>query len=103
MTLRIFGGWGLIAAIIALVNDLTHAYQTGTKVVFSTLLREWELISPNTLGALQLAVQRHVAPMAWDPVIVTLLKVPAFAALGLLGVLLFAAGLRRHSLDVYAN
>jgi hypothetical protein len=103
IALRIVGGWAVLAAVIALVNDVTHAYETGAKFAFASLGKDWYVISPSTQDTLRTGIEKHVAHMLWDPVIVTILKAPAFSVLGLLGVLLFAAGLRRRSIDVFAN
>jgi len=34
IALRVIGGFVIIAAIIALVNDVTHSYETGAKFTF---------------------------------------------------------------------
>jgi len=103
IALRILGGWAIVAAVIALVNDVTHAYETGGKFAFASLGKDWYLVSPSTQDMLRAGIEKHLTPMLWDPVFLTLLRAPAFAVLGLLGVMLFAAGLRRRSIDVFAN
>ena len=101
--LRILGGWAILAAVVALVNDLTRSYQTGAKFAFASLGKDWFLISPGSYDVLKIGIERHVAPMMWDPVLLTLLRVPAFAVFGVLGLLLCLAGLRRRRLNIYAN
>jgi len=101
--LRIIGGWAILLAVIALVNDLTHSYQTGAKFAFASLGKDWYAVSPATLNSLQAGIERHVAPILWDPVMLAVLKAPAFAVFGILGVLLYLAGLRRRRLNIYAN
>ena len=101
--LRILGGWAILAAVIALVNDVTHAYETGTKFAFASLGKDWDLVSPTSLNLLQAGIERHVAPVLWDPVLLTVLKAPAFAVFGVIGVLLYVAGLRRRRVNIYAN
>ena len=51
---------------------------------------------PKSFPILQPAVERHLHPWLWDPVLLNLFLAPAFVVLGLLGVLLFAIGLRRR-------
>ena len=101
--LRIIGGWILLAAIIALVNDVTYSYETGGKLAFSSLGKDWDVLSSASRNAFETGIERHLTPLLWDPVILTVLKAPAFAALGVLGVLLYLAGLRRRRLNIYAN
>src|SRR5450432_1706730 len=37
IALRILGGFAIIAAVIALVNDVTHSFDTGAKFAFASL------------------------------------------------------------------
>ena len=101
--LRVIGGWVLLAAIIALVDDVTYSYETGAKLAFASLGTDWDMVSSASRAAFETGIERHVTPLLWDPVILTVLKAPAFAALGVIGVLLYLAGLRRRRLNIYAN
>jgi hypothetical protein len=100
---RWLGGWAILVAIIALVSDLTHADQPGIALTFSSLGKDWYAFSPSTLNALQAGIERHVHPALWDPLALTILKTPAFAVFGVLGVLLYAVGLRRRRTNIFAN
>ena len=51
-----------------------------TEPVFASLGKDWEAISPSSLNALQTGIERHVAKALWDPLVLGLLKTPAFAA-----------------------
>ncbi len=101
--LRLFGGWSILAAAIALTYDITAAYQTGAKLVFASLGKDWEAISPSSLNALQTGIERHVARALWDPLVLGILKTPAFAAFAVFGVLLYILGMRRSRTNIYAN
>ena len=101
--LRLIGGWCILAAVVALVNDLTLSYQTGAKLTFASLGKDWEAFGAQSLTLVQAAIEKHVARGLWDPAIVTLLKAPAFGAFAVLGVLLYLVGLRRRKLNIYAN
>lgn len=57
----------------------------------------WFFIHPGSLQLAQPAIERHVAPVLWDPVILSVLQVPAalfFAVLG--AALLLLAGRRAN-------
>ncbi len=101
--LRWIGGWSLLVAIIALVNDVTHSYQSGAKLVFASLGKDWSALSPATLNALQAGVERLVHPALWDPVLMSVLKTPAFAVFGVLGLVLYGFGLYRRRVNIFAN
>ena len=103
LLLRILGGWSILAGVIALVWDVTDSYQNGTKLAFAALGKDWHAISPASLVQLQAGIEQHVAPVLWDPVILAVLKAPAFAVFVFFGVLLYLAGLRRRKLNIYAN
>jgi hypothetical protein len=101
--LRWLGGWSILVAIIALVNDITHAYQTGANLSFASLGKDWYALSPSSLNALQAGIERHVHPALWDPALLTVLRSPAFAVFGVLGLLLYGLGLRRRGTNIFAN
>lgn len=101
--LRLLGGWAILTAIVALVYDLTHSYQTDAKFVFASLGKDWYAISPSTLNLLQASVERHMHPILWDPVLLSLLKAPATGVFAVLGVGLYAIGLRRRRTNIFAN
>jgi hypothetical protein len=100
---RWLGGWSILLAIIAVVNDVTQSYQSGAKLVFASLGKDWYVISPTSLNALQAGIERHVHPVLWDPAMLTILKSPAFVVFAVLGVLLYALGLRRRGTNIFAN
>ncbi len=100
---RWVGGWSLLVAMIALVNDITHAYQSGAKLAFASLGKDWTALSPATLNAVQAGVERNLHPALWDPVLLSALKTPAFAVFGVLGLLLYGFGLYRRRVNIFAN
>ena len=101
--LRIIGGWAILAAVIALVDDVTRSYQTGAKLAFASVGKDWAILSPSSLAALQAGVERHVSRALWDPVILSALKAPAFAVFAVVGIALYLVSLRRRRLNIYAN
>ena len=101
--LRLIGGWSILAGVVALVADVTRAYESGGKLAFSSLGKDWYAISPATLNMLQAGIERHVHPALWDPVMLNVLKAPAFGVLAGLGVVLYIIGLRHRRTNIYAN
>lgn len=81
-------GWLCLAlAIVAIGADGVNSLNIG-HAQFTPLGAVWYRVSPATLGLAQAAIQRHVWPPLWDPAIVTVLRLPAFAVAGALGLLL---------------
>jgi hypothetical protein len=101
--IRFLSSLALVAALIALTNDLTHSWETGASVTFASLGKNWFAVSPGTLNLLQTVLERHVAKLLWDPVMLTLLHVPAFAAFAALALALFALTIRRRRVNIFAN
>lgn len=77
--LRIIGGWFLLAAVIALVYDGTKTLGSGDgEIVMTPLGQHWFNIHAASLNISQAAIERHVAPWLWDPVITSILTTPAW-------------------------
>ena len=93
--LRFTGFWLLAAGFVALIVDGTRSIAAG-EIMLTPLGSTAIWLFPAKFPILQPAVERHLHPWLWDPLLVSLLLTPTFLALGGLGLLLFAAGLRRR-------
>ena len=101
--LRFIAGLFLLAAVIALVSDVTRL-QSGTGgASFTPLLKHFSDFAPSSLASAQRAVQNRIHPFAWDPVLKSVLSLPAWASLGAVGLLLAYAGRRRRRVNIYTN
>jgi UPF0716 family protein affecting phage T7 exclusion len=101
--LRQIGIWLMLLAVVALVYDGTRMLADDGRVVFTSLGEHWSSIHLPSLNMAQAAVQRHVAPWLWDPVIVTILLLPAWIIAAALGGFFYFLGYRRKKLDVFTN
>jgi hypothetical protein len=101
--LRFLAGVFLLVAVIAAVNDVTRSMAAGTRLPFVSTHEHWSRLAPVTLAAARKAVQGKAHPLVWDPGVVSLLQVPAWALFGVVGVLLAYAGRRRREVNVFAN
>ena len=85
-------GWLLIlAALAAAVRDAFAWLDTGqwASVLFGQV---WFDLHKDSLLLLQPALERHVSPFLWDPVMTTILEAPAWVVFGLPGVVLLLLG-----------
>lgn len=81
---RIIGVLGLIV----LINDIM-AWQGGGGMRFSDIGEWWFWAHPDSLQLAQPALERHVAPWLWDPVMLTVLLWPlAIVLLVIAGILI---------------
>ncbi|MEZ5839762.1 MAG: hypothetical protein R3D02_04830 [Hyphomicrobiales bacterium] len=96
--IRVLGLWLLALSFVFLVVDGTRSIADGTPT-FSALGELWYDFDPASLNLAQAAVERHLSPVVWDPVLQWLLMVPAWVVAGVIGVMLTYAGRKRHRLD----
>jgi hypothetical protein len=92
----------LLAAAIALVGDFTRA-GTGGSFAGTSILAYWKTLSPQSLASAATTVQKSVHPLAWDPVVVRILILPAWLVLGAIAVLCGVLGRKKRRINIYAN
>lgn len=92
---RVIGYLLVLAALTVLVAEVIDFVTTGDWTIISAG-DVWYRIDRSSLAGAQFGIQRNIADWLWDPVIATLLHVPAWAFLGLSGVLLVVACRRPH-------
>jgi hypothetical protein len=84
---RLLGFLLLAGGFASLVIDGTRSIAVSA-VTVTRAGDAWYALSPSTLNLVQAATERYVAPWLWDPVLVTILFVPVFVLLGVVGFLL---------------
>jgi hypothetical protein len=101
--LRFVAGLFLLAAVIALVSDVTRTQLGLAGGPSTSLLKHLADLAPSSLAAAQRAVQNNLHPLVWDPVLKSFLSLPAWASLAAIGLLLAYAGRRRYRVNIYTN
>jgi hypothetical protein len=102
--LRFLGGLFLLVAVIALTADFTRAEADGALVPpFASLQKHWSDLAPQSLAAAKRTVEVRVHPFLWDPLIGSVLALPAWASLGALGLAFSWLGRPRRRIDIFAN
>ena len=92
----------LLIAVISLTSDLTRGNGSASALL-TTTLSHWKDVSPGSLAATAAFVRDTISPKAWDPVLVRVLLLPAWALFGALGVALALLGRRKRRVNIYAN
>lgn len=101
--LRVISGLLFLAATIALVADVTR-WQTGVVgPTFQSLEYHIQSAAPATLGNIGLAVGTALHPVVWDPLIRSLLAMPAWMTLLVLAALLTYAARERRQVSIFIN
>ena len=94
---RFVGFWFLAAALVALVIDGSRSI-ADSALTTTSVAQYFLQYSPTTLQRLEFGVQNNLgSPWLWDTVFVSLLSWPAFAVLGVFGLVLMLLGKRRKS------
>ena len=94
IVLRLIGWVLIIAALAVLLNEAWGWYQSGAWRPLAAG-KLWFDLDRGSLLLAQPAIERHVARWLWNPVISTILQWPAWAVLGVPGIVLLAIGRRR--------
>lgn len=102
LALRFIASLFLLGAVIAFTADLSRPRRTGAPV-FSSIERHWSDLAPQSLSAAQKAVRTRTHPLLWDPVIRSVLGVPAFLMLGSFSAALFYLGRPRRRVEIFIN
>ena len=88
--LRLIGLLLLAGAFAALIVDGTRSVAAG-RIALLPLGRTMTIVSPEAFVKLHAGIETHL-PSLWDPVMVTVLLLPTWCVLGLLGLVLLALG-----------
>jgi hypothetical protein len=94
---RVLGWLFVLAAAVVALRDIIGWLDTGTLAPLA-LGQLWYDVSPTSIEIAQPAIQRHVAPWIWDPVILDILLLWAAPVLAVPGLVLLWAcrGKRRR-------
>ena len=102
---RFVGLWLVAGALVALVVDATKSI-AASHLTVTALGEAWGAINLPSLLATQQFVQQSIDPAIgrwlWDPVVQSILLLPAWFVLGALGFLFTWLGRRRRMKVAYA-
>jgi hypothetical protein len=90
---RLLATAALAVAVIMAVLDATRSI-AASSVVTTSLLSSWSATSAGTLSALQGAITAHLPAFVWDPLMVSLLRLPGFVIFAALALIFYAVGRR---------
>ncbi len=99
---RFFGLWILAAAFIFLIYDGTKSIADRTDFFITKTGDVWSAIHQNSLTALQALIEKQ-AGWLWDPVVVAVLRQPAWLVLAVIGILLIVIGRKKKPLIGYGR
>jgi hypothetical protein len=98
---RSVGFFALAAAFLLVIYDGTKSI-AGNAVFITSVRSLWETFNAASLQSLRPLIEQ-AGPYVWDPVFVTFLNAPSWAALGILGIVFILLGRKRRPLIGYAR
>ena len=93
----------MLLAAVALIYDGTRTASGGAGLVVTSAAEHWKTIAPANFEAAKAVVTRRAPAWLWDPMLLSVLRLPGWLALGGLGLALSYAGRRRRAVNVFAN
>lgn len=103
LVLRFIGSLFLLGAVIAFTADISRPVRLPGAPMFTSIHKHWSDLAPQTLAAAQKTVASRAHPIVWDPLIRSLLLVPAFLTFGVLAVLCLYLGRPKRRVEIYVN
>jgi len=91
LLLRFLGLCLLAIAFVTLLSDVTRSV-AGARLSVTSLGETIMALAPGKLALAQAFVARQVHPFIWDPVLVDLMRLPAWLAVGAIGCLAIRLG-----------
>jgi hypothetical protein len=99
---RMVGFLILAGGFVTLIYDGTRWIAGGT-LTFTPLGQVWNNVHSNSLQLLQPAIERHVSPFLWDPVVLSILTTPAWIVFAIIGAILMLIGRKKKPLIGYVR
>jgi len=99
---RTIGLISLAAAFILVIYDGTKSI-AGNALSLTSVRALWELLNAASLARVEPVIKSYAGGFLWDPVMVTFLSAPAWAVLGILGIVFIVLGRKRRPLIGYAR
>lgn len=103
VVLRFIGSLFLLGMVIALTADLSRPSRSPSAPAFASIQKHWSDLAPQSLAATQKAVSARTHPIVWNPLITSVLSVPAFLTFGILAVGCLYLGRKRRRVDIFVN
>jgi len=93
---KIVGLTVLALALVLAVLDVTRSI-TASEIVLTPLAQTWSTISPTSLEGARQFIAGLGLPWLWDPVLLTVMRLPSWLLFWFIAMLLMWSGQRRDN------
>lgn len=103
IVLRFIGSLFLLGMVIAFTADISRPSRPQGAPMFASIHKHWSDLAPSSLTAAQKAVSARTHPVVWNPMITSVLGIPAFLTFGVLAGGCLYLGRRRRRVEIFVN
>ncbi len=103
LMLRFLSALFALIAVIAAIADWSRPTQPEGALGATTLLDYLTIFTPSLLSATETAIIRTTSPQLWNPILTSVLELPAWMIFACLAILTGYAGRPRRDVRVFVN
>ena len=93
---KVFGLITLALSLVLAVLDITRSI-TASELILTPLAQTWSSFNAKSLADAKTSIEQLIHPFLWDPVLLTVLKLPSWLVLWFLAMVLLKLGQRRET------
>ena len=103
LMLRFLAALFALFALIAFAADVSRPLTSGQRLPPISLIQHLQTLAPSLVAAIEKSVSRSIAPFVWDPVLTSVLGLPASLIFLVLAVAAGFAGRPRRRIRIFLN
>ena len=103
LMLRFLAALFALFALISLAGDLSRPAIGGESFAATSLMQHLQALAPSFVAALEKSVSRSIGPFVWDPLLTSILGLPASLIFLMLAIAAGIAGRPRRRVQIFVN
>ena len=103
LMLRFLAALFALFALISLAADISRPAIAGENFTATSLMQHLQAVAPSFVAGLEKSVSRSVGPFFWDPILTSILGLPASLLFLLLAIAAGIAGRPRRRVQIFVN
>ena len=101
--LRFLAALFALFALIAFAADVSHPATGGQSLPAISLMQHLQELAPSFVAALERSISRSIGPFVWDPILTSILGLPASLIFLVLAIAAGFAGRPRRRVRIFVN